>query len=197
MRRTTVGLTSLAMFLSFVAPAAAQEVTAHVRTWTGQTWRLMQPSVELFYTIMPPPREGGIATTPPAEMITGGVGQNSGARLFGSPKEVSALLQEGAVPMQGQRQATSVTLSKDGIETRIPLERLTSLLFSRQPVWNGALPPYVVSSHFRYAATAVLTDGSRIEGDYVNLGTALLRGMTPQGRVEIPWQEVESVRFER
>jgi len=197
MKRAMVGLTSLALLLSFVAPAAAQDIAAQVRTWTGQTWRLMQPSMELFYTIMPPPREGGIATTPPAELITGGVGQSSGARLFGSTKEVSALLENGAAPIQGQRQANAVTLSKGGVETRIPFERLASLLFSRQPVWNGSLPPYVVTSHFRYSATAVLTDGSRVEGDYVNLGTTLLRGTTTQGRVEIPWQEIESVRFER
>jgi len=47
------------------------------------------------------------------------------------------------------------------------------------------------------AATAVLSDGSKIEGDYVNLGTALLRGATPQGTIDIPWDEIESIRFRR
>ena len=40
-------------------------------------------------------------------------------------------------------------------------------------------------------------DGSRIESEYVNLGALRLRGTTPQGRVDLPWQELESVRFER
>jgi len=40
-------------------------------------------------------------------------------------------------------------------------------------------------------------DGERVEADYVNLGTAMLRGTTPNGRVEIPWEEVEHVIFER
>jgi hypothetical protein len=43
----------------------------------------------------------------------------------------------------------------------------------------------------------VLLDGSRIEGDYVNLGTTFLRGRTPYERVDIPWQDIETVRFSR
>jgi peptidoglycan-associated lipoprotein len=54
----------------------------------------------------------------------------------------------------------------------------------------------VAGTHFRYFATAELVDGSRVEGDYVSLGTTVLRGMTPQGRVDIPWQDIENVSFE-
>ena len=43
----------------------------------------------------------------------------------------------------------------------------------------------------------MLTDGSRVEADYVNLGTTVVRGMTPQGRVDIPWGDVETIRFQR
>ncbi|MFQ5520232.1 MAG: peptidoglycan-associated lipoprotein Pal, partial [Candidatus Methylomirabilia bacterium] len=69
--------------------------------------------------------------------------------------------------------------------------------FFRQPVEKSPLPPYVAATHFRHSATVVLVDGSSVEGDYVNLGTTVLRGMTPEGRVDIPWREIENVRFER
>ena len=43
----------------------------------------------------------------------------------------------------------------------------------------------------------MLEDGSRVEGDYVNLGTTFLRGRAGQGRVDIPWDQIEIVRFKR
>jgi hypothetical protein len=54
-----------------------------------------------------------------------------------------------------------------------------------------------VNRHFRYAATAVMNDGSRVEGDYINLGTLVLRGQTTEGRLDISWEDIESVRFQR
>jgi hypothetical protein len=33
----------------------------------------------------------------------------------------------------------------------------------------------------------------RIDGDYVNLGTTMLRGRTPAGRVDIPWEHIEQI----
>jgi len=42
-----------------------------------------------------------------------------------------------------------------------------------------------------------LADGRRIAADYVNLGTAILRGATPDGRLDIPWQDIEVLRFAR
>ena len=44
---------------------------------------------------------------------------------------------------------------------------------------------------------AVMNDGSRVEGDYVNLGTLVLRGRTSGGRLDISWGDIESVRFQR
>jgi hypothetical protein len=35
----------------------------------------------------------------------------------------------------------------------------------------------------------------RIQGDYINLGATVLRGDTRDGRVEIAWEEIESIRF--
>jgi hypothetical protein len=90
-----------------------------------------------------------------------------------------------------------VSFTQAGVERRIPLDAIRDLAFRRTQVSNSTLPPYVAPTHFRYAASALLTDGSRVEGDYVNLGTAILRGLTSQGRVDIPWQDIEVVRFSR
>jgi hypothetical protein len=89
-----------------------------------------------------------------------------------------------------------VTLRKNGVDVQVPLTALDSLSFTRTRVVS-TLPPYVASEHYRHAATAVLRDGTRLDGDYVNLGTSFLRGRAPQQRVDIPWQDIETVRFTR
>ena len=180
---------SLAMLLATV-PVAAQDPVAEVRTWSGETVRLAHPSLEVFYTILvkaPDAQE-------PAD--TGQPATGSTPMLFGSAKALSgALGDKRPEPLSGQRQATSVTIAKAGVQTKIPLANLGSLVFSRVPV-ASTLPPYLAPTHFRYAATAVLADGSRVEGDYVNLGTTILRGTTAQGRVDIPWHEIETLRLQ-
>jgi hypothetical protein len=55
----------------------------------------------------------------------------------------------------------------------------------------------VAATHIRYGADIALADGGRVDADYVNLGTAILRGTTPDGRVDIPWQDIEVLRFAR
>jgi len=50
-------LAALAVLGAVALPAAAQDVTAEVKTWAGQSLRLSQPSLEVFYTIVP--REEG------------------------------------------------------------------------------------------------------------------------------------------
>jgi hypothetical protein len=102
----------------------------------------------------------------------------------------------GPGPRQGHRQTDYITVRRDGVERQLPLASIVSLTFSRHLV-RSTLPPYYVNRHFRYGATAVLTDGSRVEADYVNLGTLVLRGQTADGRVDLPWEEIESVRFHR
>jgi hypothetical protein len=172
-----------------VAPVAAQDPVAEVRTWSGETLRLSQPSLEVFYTILvkgredvPPPSDTGASAAP--------------AMLFGSATALSSALDKRPDPMSGLRQAETVTLQKGGVERRIPLLNVASLVFARQLVVSS-LPPYVADTHFRYAATAVLVDGTTVEGDYVNLGTTILRGTTADSRVDIPWHEIETLRFVR
>jgi hypothetical protein len=100
---------------------------------------------------------------------------------------------------QGRRQRDTIPVYRGSVETQVPLATLATLTFTRQPARDGIhLPPYVApGGRYQYGATAVLVDGSRIEGDYVNLGTTLLRGTTPQGRVDIPWEDIAVIRFTR
>jgi hypothetical protein len=171
-------------------PVAAQEPVAEVRTWSGQTLRLAQPSFEVFYTILVKEAQAQEASDTSQPATPGNT-----PFLFGSAKALSGALDKKPDPLSGQRQAMSLTIAKAGVEMKVPLVSVSTLAFTRVPV-ASTLPPYLAPTHYRYAATAVLTDGSRVEGDYVNLGTTILRGTTPQGRVDIPWNEIEMLRLQ-
>jgi hypothetical protein len=190
-RNALVVAVALAVLVAGAVPAGAQTLNAEVRTWTGQVYQLADPSLEVLYTIMVPRKEEGPG---PSETAP-----TTGARtpmLFGSAGAISQFLDKQPDPLQGHRQSETITLRKDGAEIRVPLASVNALSFARQPA-RSTLPPYVASEHYRYSATAVLADGSRIDGDYVSLGTAVLRGRTAHGRVDIPWQHIETVRFTR
>jgi len=179
-----------ALMTATASPAVAQSITAEVRTFTGQTYRLTDVSLEVRYTVVPPTKnDAGPAETAPT----------TGPRtpmLFGSAAQIGQFLDKGPDPLQGQRQSETVTLRKNGVEVQVPLGALDSLTFTRTRVVS-TLPSYVAAEHYRHAATAVLQDGTRIEGDYINLGTTFLRGRTPQARIDIPWQDIETLRFTR
>ena len=53
-----IGAVLVACFALWATPSAAQDTSAEVRTWAGQSWRLAQPSLEVFYTIPAPPKGG-------------------------------------------------------------------------------------------------------------------------------------------
>ena len=207
--KMVIGSLALVAVAAAASPAAAQDVTAEVRTWSGQSLQLSQPSFEVFYTIVPReegPGGGAGQSYPgaPAGGSPGAMGSGTstgsliGSEISGSIRNLSRLFRDkGPEPLQGNRQAVTVSLTQAGVERRIPLEAIKDLAFKRIQVSDSTLPPYVAPTHFRYAASAVLTDGSRVDGDYVNLGSAMLRGLTPQGRVEVPWQDIEVVRFSR
>jgi len=186
--KIVIGLAALAGLTGTATIATAQDVIAEVRTWTGESWRLSQPSLEIFYTIMP--------TVPEEEAAPAAKEGPMAVQMAGPVASLKAAFEKKPEPQQGHRQTDAVTLSRHGVETQIPLSNIRTLQFVRQPVQQSPLPPYVAPTHFRYSAVAELVDGSRVEGDYVNLGTVVLRGLTPKGRVDIPWYEVENVRFE-
>ena len=181
-----VCLVALVGLAGVVPPVAAQEATAEVRTWSGESWSLTHPTMEVFYTIMPKTEQ----------KRPEGMESIEAAVKTDILEQTARREAQASEPKQGHKRKKMVTLFREGVETEIPLIRIKSLQFFRQPVEKSSLPPYLAANHFRYFATAELVDGSRVEGDYVNLGTTVLRGMTPQGRVEIPWQEIENVRFE-
>jgi len=211
-------LLSLAMLVLVpAAPALAQEVTAEVRTWSGRSWTLKDPTFEVFYTILPsvsaalgapgvyapagtgfavptPPGASGELAQPPATIGVGSVGFQAGTAMSVAS---GTLLPAGPASKQGRRQQEMVTLSSAGSEIHVPVGNLMSLAFTRSLVQGSPLPPYVAPAHFRHAVIAVLADGSQIQGDYVNMGTAILRGTTAQGTIDIPWDDLELVRFRR
>lgn len=191
MRKVLISAAAAATALVGAAtPLSAQTVAAEVRTWSGQVYQLADPSLEVRYTIMIPKKEdAGPADTAPT---TGG----KTPMLFGSAAAIGQFLDKQPEPIQGHRQSETITLRQDHTEIRLPLASVAALFFTRQRA-ASTLPAYAASEHYRYGATAVLTDGSRIEGDYVSLGTTALRGRTAYGRVDIPWEQIEIVRFKR
>jgi hypothetical protein len=182
----------------WIAPSAAQDTSAEVRTWTGQSWRLAQPSLEVFYTI-PVPAKGGPADTygAPQASAGGAAASKSSLSMSGPLAALETFFDSGPGPRHGHRQAEYIIIRRGPVETQLSVSNIASLTFTRQLVTGSHLPPYYVNRHFRYAATAVMNDGSRVEGDYVNLGTLVLRGQTSEGRLDISWEDIESVRFQR
>src|SRR4030095_16714263 len=108
--RLIIGLAGVA---TAVAPVAAQEPVAEVRTWGGETLQLSQPSLEMFYTTLvkgkwrrAAPPDASPSATP--------------SMLFGSPTALSGMLDKKPDPMSGQRQAEVVTLPKGATERGVP-----------------------------------------------------------------------------
>ena len=207
------------LFALSPATGLAQEVTAEIRTWTGQSYKVSEPTFEVFYTIVPPVTAalggggayapGAIAPAPGIPGISGGeaqlaqptatIGVGTIGFQAGTSMQAAAgtLLPTGPASKQGRRQQEFLTMFRSGVEFHVPVATLKSLIFLRQPVNASPLPPYVSRTHFRHAVIAVLIDGSKLEADYANLGTAILRGVLPQGTVDIPWDDIESVSFAR
>jgi len=152
-----VGALLVACLALWVTPSAAQDMSADVRTWAGQSWRLAQPSLEVFYTIPAPAKGGSDYGAPPPSG-----GGKSSLSMSGPIGALSSFLDTGPGPRQGHRLAEYLTIRRGEVETRLPLASIASLTFTRQPVSGSSLPPYFAGRHCRYAATAVMTDGSRV-----------------------------------
>jgi hypothetical protein len=202
-QRATIAILTLIWIATLPLPAPAQDVTADVRTWTGQSWRLSQPSLEVFYTIVSKPQEGAgeqgsgtdKVTTSFTNLTLGSLGRESVDpslmtlnRFFGKSAPET---------IQGHRQAQEIAAYREGVATQVLLGNIASITFKRQPVRDSSLPPYVAATHVRYGADIVLADGGRIAADYVNLGATILRGVSVDGRIDIPWQDIEVLSFTR
>jgi hypothetical protein len=165
------------------------ERVAEVRTWAGHSWRVSGPVLERLSTIVIGEEEPPVDRRRAFHRLELSVA-TSGEVQSGQPGR-------RRVVVQAQGSVDTLTLYQGGTEFRVSLARVRELLFARQAVARSPLPPYVAAAHVRHTVTVVMTDGSRVEGDYVNLGATVFRGTARTGRVEIPWEEIESVRFLR
>src|SRR5262245_10038789 len=121
--RAFISSLALAVAVTAASPAAAQDVTAEVRTWSGQSVQLSQPSLEVFYTIVPKTEEsaggqqysGAAAGGAPGAM---GSGSSTGSlvgttEISGSIRTLSRLFKDkGPEPLQGNRQVVIVSLTQ-------------------------------------------------------------------------------------
>jgi hypothetical protein len=172
-----------------------------VQTWDGQSWTLREPTLEVFYTLVGPKPDESVGGPTAGGTQINLIGRSLAPRFSGAMGSIQAEargLDSGSPDAtQGRRQRQALTVVRRGSEIQVPLASVAQIRFSREPITKSPLPPYVADDHFRYAAVIVLLDGSTIEADSVNLGTTILRGTSPQGRVDIPWREVEQLRLVR
>lgn len=187
-------VTVAAVVVALAGGAAGQESRAMVRTHQGISYSVDDLSLEVFYTIGEPKekKEEREPFRPTILNVTTAVTPTPGAgeQMPGAPpgeKEEKLL--------RGHSRASEIAVWREGVETRIAWDRIRAMQFARKPVVGSGLPPYI--SHYRYSVSVTLVGGERVDADYVNLGTAILRGITPSGRVDIPWEEVEQVTLER
>jgi hypothetical protein len=187
-------LAALAVLWASALPGAAlgQEPTAEVWSRSGQVLRLTHPVLESLATVVigepEAPREDSRRAFARLEVMGAGAGTSTSESQAGGAKK-------GWEVRQARYALDTLTLRQGATEIRIPLATVRMLVLTRELVADSPLPPHVAATHFRYAAILVLTDGSRVDGDYINLGATVLRGYTREGRVEISWDEIESIRF--
>jgi hypothetical protein len=201
--KTALSLLLAATLAGSAGSAAGQDVTAAVRTWSGQSWQITQPSLEVFYTIVSRTRESQSSAASTGVGELGGM-TNLGLGVLGRQAVDPSLFtlnrlfgSQAPDTIQGHRQAQEITVYRGGVATQIAVASIATLAFTRQPVQDSSLPPYLADTHVRSTATVLLTDGTRVEADYVNLGGMLLRGTIPGGRIDIPWQDIQTVEFRR
>jgi hypothetical protein len=194
-------LTAVAAAVFFlVGSAQAQESSATIRTYQGVTYKVADLTLEVFYNIGEPKSMEGSASqagsqpfttminvAPVASASTGGAEPAAAGGGAGEEKRV----------LSGHSRASDITVSNRGVTTRIAWDQIRALRFARKPVTDAGLqlPPYI--PYFKYSASVSLISGEQIEGDYVNLGGTIVRGTASTGRVDIPWDTVEYILFDR
>jgi hypothetical protein len=193
---TVTAVTAVVVFL--VGSAAGQESSATIRTYQGLSHKVTDLSLEVFYTIGEPKEkekeeDSSQRFQPTISVMSSSTAATGGEQLpfagAGAEKEAKLL--------RGHSRMSDITVSSQGVETRIALDQIRSVRFARKPVATAGLrlPPYI--PYYRYSASVSLTSGAQVEADYVNMGGAIVRGTAPSGQLDIPWEEVESIVFER
>ncbi len=191
---TVTAVTAVVVFL--VGSAAGQESSATIWTYQGLSYKVADLSLEVFYTIGEPKEkeEGPSQQFQPTIAVTSTSTAATGGEQL--PFAGAGAEKEGKL-LHGHSRISHITVSNQGVETRIALDQIRSLRFARKPVAAAGLrlPPYI--PYYRYSASISLTSGAQVEADYVNMGGAIVRGNASTGQVDIPWEEVESIVFER
>ena len=192
-------LIALGMLLLVAQAATAQEVTAEVRTWTGRAWRLSEPWIRGLLHDHAQAQRGGDAAHGGTDGRTAGHRRGGGAHSrrsevrFSGP-ETLRLWPRAEACSAGcgfpDSARAGVEVAGAGQADREPDDRPAPSRTARSRRTS-------LRTHFRYSAVATLADGSRVEADYFNFGTAVVRGMTTAGRVEIQFDEIETLRFEQ
>jgi hypothetical protein len=180
---------AIAIVMLMAGGALGQESSATIHTYQGVSYKLTDPSLEVFYTIGEAKGTTEGAKLPSMISISTSATAGGGEQAAGGGQEAGLL--------RGHSRANEITIANQGVETRVPLEQIRALRFTRTPASVGGLqlPPYV--PYYRYSVSVSLIGGEHVDADYVNLGGTIVRGTAPNGRVEIPWEEVESIVFER
>lgn len=184
---TAVATVAVLLFLAGSAPG--QDISATIRTYQGVSYKVADPSLEVFYSIGEPKEKTEGSKFPSMISITPG---STGA---GGGGEAAGEAASEAIVLRGHSRANDITLSSQGVETRIAWEQVQAMRFARKPVTVQGLPPYIPC--FRYSVSLNLVTGVKVEADYVNLGATIVRGTAPNGRVDIPWEEIEYIIFDR
>ena len=107
--RILIAALTLAVAAAAASPAVAQDVTAEVRTWSGQSLQLSQPSLEVFYTIVPTEESAG------GQQYPGAAGGAPGAMGSGTSTGslVGSVKAEPAKILPGQWNKYDITAKGD------------------------------------------------------------------------------------
>src|SRR5437762_11744192 len=174
MNRTLLAVAAgMAVVMACAQPARSQEVVADVETRRGSAVRITQPFLDVRYTTVRP-----VAGAPAPSGPTGGSMIVIGSSVASAPGRPAV------EPVQARDRLDALTFERDGVEMRVPFDRIASLGVERREIRSSTLPPYVKPMHAQYRATAVLIDGSTIDGAAVNFGTIILHGRGPHGTIE-------------
>src|SRR5215831_11420969 len=96
MLRMLIGSLTLLVAAAAASPARAQDATAEVRTWSGQALQLSQPSLEVFYTIVPKEERPG------GQQLPGAAGAAPGAMGGTSPGSLISNEVSGSIRSLGR-----------------------------------------------------------------------------------------------
>ncbi len=195
--RIVTAMLATAVVVFLAGTALGEETSGTVRTYQGTSYKVADLSLEVFYTIGEPketsqqPAQGFLPTI----NIMSGMSSSGGGGEQPAPPGAGAGKEEPL--LRGHSRVSDIVVSRQGVEFRVAVDRIRAMRFARSPVAVPGLqlPSYI--PYYKYSASVSLVSGEQVDADYVNLGGTLVRGAAQGGRVEVPWEEVEFIVFDR